>query len=209
LTPNIDRIPDVTLFPYTANVHINGKLMKVHSLTFSNILNDLYALSKIAFCVDSMMEMIKVRYSDEAKDPETGKSLLPHPYKPWTEPSNDKQKAIFDKAYRSFKMFENVKEWTFMSLPLMWTFAVYGKSVTSGMRSMFGVNAKDCYVDGLVVVSALLYSITNRQYSKGYVRSPEERVQPFYLRTNVVKFWLFGSGSSLVYTFLQTLNVVP
>ena len=83
-------------------------------------------------CVDAMMQMVHVRYSAEAKD-ENGKSLLPHPYKPWEVPVSKQDPTqpppeIYDKAYRAFKMYENVKEWTFLSLPLMWTFAVYGKN---------------------------------------------------------------------------------
>merc|ERR1712238_190998 len=109
-------------------------------------------------CVDSMMAMIKVRYG--AKD-DNGKPLLPHPYKPWEiagggDEKEGQHKEIADKAYRAFKMFENVKEWTSISLPFMWTFAVYGKGMT-------GVPyVSDDLVDGAVVLSSLVYAWANR-----------------------------------------------
>jgi len=126
--------------------------------------------------------MIKVRYA--AKD-DNAKPLLPHPYKPWeTAGKEEKHKEIIEKAYRAFKMYENVKEWMFISLPLMWTFAVYGK----GMTSLPYISEN--LVDGMILLSSLLYTFANRRYTKGYVDSTGKRVKPFYLRTNVVKFWL-------------------
>lgn len=157
-------------------------------------------------CVDSMMAMIKVRYS--AKD-DDGKPLLPHPYKPWEIPGGGgdekdggKHAAIADKAYRAFKMFENVKEWTAMSLPFMWTFAVYGK----GMAGCPYVS--DDLVDGAVVLSSLVYAYANRKYTRAYIESTEKRTKSFYLRTNVVKFWLAGSAISLFHGILKRLGVV-
>merc|ERR1712183_997593 len=135
-------------------------------------------------------------------DEVTGKPLLPHPYKPWDVPKSEKQKLLFDKNYRAFKMYENVKEWTFMSLPAMWIFAVYGK----GMTESFGL--PDTLIDGTVVATSLIFVIANRFYAKGYIESADKRLPPFKVRKKVALFWLAGSAVSLFYGFLQHFGVV-
>ena len=67
-------------------------------------------------CFHAMGEQGKLRYA--AKD-DDGKPLLKHPYEPWV-PIDPKYKNLTDAAYRGFKMFENVKEWTLMSGMFFW-----------------------------------------------------------------------------------------
>lgn len=77
-------------------------------------------------CFHAMSEMSKSRY---AAHDDNGKPLLPHPYTPWKPVLGAKNQEKADDAYRAFKMFENVKEWTLLSLPLMWTFWLYAGSL--------------------------------------------------------------------------------
>lgn len=169
-------------------------------------------------CVDAMMQMVHVRYSAEAKD-EQGKSLLPHPYKPWEVPVSKPDSTqppppeIYDKAYRAFKMYENVKEWTFLSLPLMWTFAVYGKNAVQPCVAFVAASpwipmTTETMIDSTVVLTSVLYAVANRQYVTGYIASVDGRIPPFYRRTNIVKFWLTASALSLAYACFQRVNLV-
>jgi hypothetical protein len=137
-------------------------------------------------CFSAMMEMVKTRYA--AKD-DNGKPLLPHPYAPWV-PVETKYQAKADKAYRGFKMFENVKEWTLMSLPLMWLFWLYGGTLPYITEPL---------MDGAVVASSLAYVVGTHWYIFGYIESPEKRLKGFNLRRRACEFWLFGSLASFVW----------
>lgn len=148
-------------------------------------------------CVQALMEMIKPRYA--AKD-DNGKPLLPHPYEPWNTPTDPKYKETVDKVYRAFKMFENVKEWTFMSLPIMWIFAIYGGALPY---------MTDTLMDGIILSTGALYAISNVMYIHGYVEAPEKRLPGFQLRKKVVMCWLLGSFVSLVWGGLTRFGLVP
>ena len=91
-------------------------------------------------------------------------------------------------------MFENVKEWTFMSLPLMWVYATYAGSLPK---------VTDTMVDATVVGSALVYVVANRMFVKGYIESADKRLRGFRFRSRVVMFWLFGSAISVTCSALQ------
>ncbi|CAB9497001.1 expressed unknown protein [Seminavis robusta] len=145
--------------------------------------------------LDAMMTMIKTKYS--AKD-DNGKMLFPHPFAPWTK-VDPKYEDQADKALRAWRMFENVKEWTFMSLPLMWIFAGFAGSIPK---------VTDQMVDIAVVTSTIGYCYGNYLFSKGYIESPEKRLKGFNVRTNVVKFWLGGSAIAVVCTALQKYGVL-
>jgi hypothetical protein len=146
----------------------------------------------------AMKEMAKTRY---AANDENGKTLLPHPYEPWNVRTTDNPKhtEACDKAYRAFKMFENVKEWTFMSLPLVWVFAIYGGDLPY---------ATDAMMDGTILVSTGLYMLANAQYIEGYISAPEKRFKGFKLRRKVVEFWLLGCLVSIGYGGLVRYGLV-
>lgn len=146
---------------------------------------------------DAMMTMIKIRYS---KVDDNGKSLLPHPYQPWDKPSDPKYQSDFDDAYRASKMFENVKEWTLMSLPIMWCYAIYGSAIPF-------------MSDGKVEISILLSTFTwmygTYHYTRGYVKSVDERIFGFKIRTYSAQFWMFGAGAGLVAGLLERFDLLP
>jgi len=139
--------------------------------------------------------MIKPRYA--AKD-DNGKSLLPHPYAPWT-PVPPKNQAQADEAYRAYKMYENVKEWTFLSLPLLWTSALFGEALPFLTHNR---------VDALIAGTSLVWMYGNSKYISGYLKSPEDRIFGFRIRTRTTIVWLVVSSLSLGYTFLQRFNIV-
>ena len=133
-----------------------------------------------------MMEMVKAKYS--AKD-DNGKWLFPHPYQPWKN-VDPKYQDKADKAFRTFKMFENVKEWTFLALPLFWMFSIFG----GGLPFM-----NDQIMDGITLLSGIGYMIGNHMYITGYTKTPADRLKGFKIRRKVVEFWLFGSVVSTVW----------
>lgn len=148
-------------------------------------------------CAHAMSEMVKPRYA--AKD-DNGKPLLVHPYEPWNAPTdNPKYKEMCDTAFRAFKMFENVKEWTFMALPPMWVFAIYGGDLPY---------VTDTIMDGMILSSGALYMVANYWYTKGYISAPENRLEGFKLRRKVTEFWLLGSVVSIVWGGLVRFGVV-
>lgn len=144
---------------------------------------------------DAMKKMIMVRY---ASVDDNGKPLFPHPYEPW-QTVDPKYKEQAGKAYRAFKMFENVKEWTLMSLPLMWVFSIYGGGVP---------HVTDSIMDGLIMTSSGLYMLGNHWYVEGYISAPKNRLTGFKVRRRVVEFWLFGSFLSVVWGGLSRFGIV-
>jgi hypothetical protein len=134
--------------------------------------------------IDSMKRMVVARYSTK----DDGKLLFPVPYAPWTQVDpkyEDKAMALL----RSFRAFENVKEWSFIGLPLMWIFSLYGGCLPYATEPM---------VEVATLGSALVYSIGNVMFSSGYLESSEGRIKAFKIRSHVIRFWLFGSATSLI-----------
>lgn len=145
-------------------------------------------------CIVAMKDMVECRYS--LKD-ENGKILLRHPYKPW-EPVDQKHEEMAERAFRAFKMNENVKEWTFMSVPLVWSIAIFGGDLPYVTPIM---------VDTFVIASCLSYALVNHRYIKGYVESPSRRIQAFYLRFTIWKIWLILAGLCLLWGILQRFGL--
>lgn len=163
--------------------------------------HSLFAPSATSFmlilgCAQALLEMVKHRYA--AKD-ENGKPLLRHPYEPWNAPTDPKYAETLSKVYRSFKMFENIKEWTFMSMPLVWIFAIYGGTLPY---------MTDMILDGIILGTGALYAYSNVLYIHGYVESAEKRLPGFSLRKRIVFFWLFGCGASLLWSGLGRFGLV-
>ena len=185
--------------------NFNFPLPIVPLLPTTNIMealrHSLFAPSTTTFlltvgCVQAMMEMVKIRYA--AKD-ENGKPLVRHPYEPWNVPTDPKYKEALDKVYRSFKMFENIKEWTFMSLPLIWIFAIYGGALPY---------MTDFILDGIILGTGALYAFGNGLYINGYIEAPEKRLQGFTLRKRISIFWMWGSAISLLWAGLSRFGLV-
>jgi len=145
---------------------------------------------------NAMSTMLAVRY--KCKD-DNAKLLLPNPYEPWNAPTDPKYKEATDKAYRSFKMFENVKEWNFMSMPIMWVFAIFGGDLPYMTQGK---------MDGIILVSGVTYAVATHMFSSGYVQLPEKRLTGFYLRRRVCEFWLVGSLISLVWFSLGYVGII-
>lgn len=133
----------------------------------------------------AIQEMVTVRYS--TKD-DNGKPLFPHPYQPWTK-VDPKYQDQADKAWRAFKMCENVKEWTVFSLPLVWIVALFGSSLPY---------VEDSYVSYFLAVTSAMYSYATYQYIHGYIEGPDKRLKGFKLRMKVFQLWLSGSAISLL-----------
>lgn len=145
-------------------------------------------------CFHAMMEMISVRY--QVKD-DDGKLIFAHPYEPW-KPVDPKYKKDADKAYRAFKMFENVKEWTFMSVPFLWIFALYGGCLPY---------VDEDIVDVAVIVSSTIYAFGTNRFISGYIESPEKRLSGFKIRRRACEFWLFASVGSILFAAVQRFGL--
>jgi hypothetical protein len=146
-------------------------------------------------CASSIFAMNKVRYG--VKD-DNGKPLLTHPYTPWQVHKGHEEEC--DNAYRCFKMYENVKEWAFFSMPLMWIFSVFGGSLPYA-------NGKPWLVEGAVVLSAAAWMLGNKWYIDGYIKSAKDRMPGFQLRTKVFRFWLVGSAAGILCSALERFGV--
>jgi hypothetical protein len=143
----------------------------------------------------AVKENISHRYA--AKD-EDGNPVLKHPYSPW-EATDPKYKELTDKAWRAFKMAENVKEWTFASLPLVWIVGIFGGSLPY---------VSDDAVTAFLLGTSLTFAYANHKFIKGYVEAPENRIAGFKLRMKVFQVWLLGSGVSLLGYFLQATGTL-
>lgn len=163
-----------------------------HSLAIPSLTTSFIILG----CMHAMSEMVKVKYS--AVD-EHGKPLLPHPYQPWTA-TDPKYKEKTDKAFRCFKMFENVKEWTFLALPNMWIFAIFGGGLPL---------VTDPIMDGIILASGIAYMVGNHWYITGYMEAPKNRLKGFQVRRRVVEFWLLGSVVSVLWGTVTKFGIVP
>mmetsp|Transcript_7112 Transcript_7112/g.11808 ORF Transcript_7112/g.11808 Transcript_7112/m.11808 type:complete len:171 (-) Transcript_7112:537-1049(-) len=146
-------------------------------------------------CIDAMKKQIEVRY---ACLDDNGKKLFDHPYSPWEKVDPKYQKQA-DDAHRAFKTYENVKEWTFLTLPLMWMFALFGGTIPY---------VTDITVEVTVLVSSVVYMAANHMYTVGYMESAEKRLTGFLLRTNVAKFWMVASAVSLLTAALERFCVI-
>jgi hypothetical protein len=145
-------------------------------------------------CLQAMQAQAVVRYT--VKD-ENGKMLLPHPYAPWIPVPKEYQSKA-DDAYRAFKMYENVKEWALISIPLMWTSFVF----CGGLPCMNQARA-----EALIAITTAVYMYGNNVFIKGYLESADARLQGFQLRKNVVISWILISIVSMGYTALKRFGV--
>eukprot|EP00980_Cylindrotheca_fusiformis_P021552 scaffold8397_cov90-Cylindrotheca_fusiformis.AAC.6 len=134
--------------------------------------------------------VVNIKHRHMAKD-DDGKELLPHPYSPWEIPPDSKHKAMADKAWRAFKIAENIQENTVLSLPLVWIMGIFGTSTCPS-------HVTDKMVSTFLVSSTCIYTYANYKYIHGYVESPEKRLGGFFLRMKVFMAWTLLSGASIV-----------
>eukprot|EP00980_Cylindrotheca_fusiformis_P027389 scaffold20306_cov49-Cylindrotheca_fusiformis.AAC.1 len=96
-----------------------------------------------------------------------------------------------DKAWRAFKISENVQESTSLSLPLVWILGIFGTSTAPSYVT-------DKMVSTFLVSSTCIYTYANYKYIHGYLESAENRLDGFYLRMKVFMAWTLLSGASIV-----------
>ena len=125
-----------------------------------------------------------------------GKKLLQHPYRPW---KNEDAKGA-DKAYASCRAYENSKEWLQLSLPIMWTFSVFGGALPYATQNV---------IDGLTFGLSLVWCIGNEMYVNGYTAdNPDGRGPGFKVRTMVFRAWFYLSAAALTCFALTHFGLV-
>merc|ERR1712146_493042 len=85
------------------------------------------------------------------------------------------------------------------SLPLLWTSALFGEALPFMTHNR---------VDGLISVTSLVWMYGNSKYISGYLKSPEDRIFGFRIRTRTTIVWLVVSSLSLGCTSLQRFYIV-
>mmetsp|Transcript_5585 Transcript_5585/g.7074 ORF Transcript_5585/g.7074 Transcript_5585/m.7074 type:complete len:158 (-) Transcript_5585:372-845(-) len=126
------------------------------------------------------------------KNPKIRKQCLPegkftYPYTPWEHKS--------EMLYRAHRAQENMKEWSFMGIPLLFMFSTFAKRLP-----VVGE-----YEPIVTLVCGLAIAHYNRKYFEGYVESADGRIPPFKGRTNVLKFLLFGAVGSITYILAENV----
>merc|ERR1712062_496856 len=128
------------------------------------------------------------------KVPTIRKQTLPdgkftYPYTPWEHKS--------EKLYRAHRAQENIKEWSFMTIPLLFLFSTFFKRVPI-------VGEYEAIVTSAVGALIAWY---NRKYFDGYAESAEGRLPAFKKRTSLIKFLLGGTIVSMGYIVIENLGV--
>mmetsp|Transcript_25341 Transcript_25341/g.40877 ORF Transcript_25341/g.40877 Transcript_25341/m.40877 type:complete len:161 (-) Transcript_25341:125-607(-) len=123
------------------------------------------SIAMIYSTIHSIFIMNKPRYA--LKD-------FKHPYKPWTDEQSD------NKTYRGFRANMNQVEWLVYSIPI-YTFSVLFSPAYPVVGSI---------APWMCFVLALIYGQANVNYLKGYMKSTEDRMPGFKLRTHIFKAML-------------------
>jgi hypothetical protein len=133
----------------------------------------------------SMLNQSKVRY--QVVDSQ-GKKMLSHPYKPWQNVPEE-YKAGAAAAYAACRSYENSKEWLQLSLPMMWTFSLFGEALPYATHNIVSI---------LTFALSAVWFIGNHIYLKGYTaENPDGRVTGFKIRTTVFKVWTYASMAAV------------
>lgn len=83
------------------------------------------------------------------------------------------------------RSYENSKEWLQLSLPLMWTFAIFGEALPYATQNIVSI---------LTFALSAIWFIGNQMYTKGYTADkPEGRATGFKIRTTAFRVWLYGA----------------
>ena len=131
--------------------------------------------------IRSLLAQVKARYQVVDSN---NKKVLQHPYKPW-KPVPKENLAGAENAYAACRAYENSKEWLQLSMPLMWTMAVFGAALPYASQNL---------VDIATVATSLTWVIGNEMYIKGYsAENPGGRAPGFKIRTFAFRFWMYGS----------------
>lgn len=108
------------------------------------------------------------------------------PYRPWLHTD--------EKVYRAHRAVENIREWTVMTVPMIWVFSLFAKHLP-----VVGE-----YVPITTVGVSVMYAVLARLYFNGYASSMEERVRPFWIRMRLVQALLGANIISLGYAAYTT-----
>ncbi|GAB5359148.1 hypothetical protein AAMO2058_000519700 [Amorphochlora amoebiformis] len=109
-----------------------------------------------------------------------------HPYKPWTDEHSD------ERSFRGFKASQNQIEWLVYSIPIF----LFSSLFAPAFPSILGLNT-GLIAQWLLFANSLLYAKANVDYIKGYIKSSDERMPGFILRTRTVRVFLYTSLAAI------------
>eukprot|EP00562_Extubocellulus_spinifer_P009201 CAMPEP_0178507436 /NCGR_PEP_ID=MMETSP0696-20121128/20214_1 /TAXON_ID=265572 /ORGANISM="Extubocellulus spinifer, Strain CCMP396" /LENGTH=164 /DNA_ID=CAMNT_0020136915 /DNA_START=398 /DNA_END=892 /DNA_ORIENTATION=+ len=144
------------------------------------------ASASVAMVMGSVVPMMSQALLRGGLKDDNGKPVFSTPYKPWEVPA--KYASEGDDLYRAHKAAENIKEWTFHVIPLMWTFFIFGGGIPY---------IGDSAMEGAVALSTATWLFGCYKYFTGYQGSANGRQTGFMIRFLVVFFWLSGSAIGL------------
>ena len=142
--------------------------------------------ASVAMVMGSIVPMIRQAFMRGGLKDDNGKPIFSTPYKPWEVPT--KHENACDDLYRAHKAAENIKEWTFHVIPLMWVFSIFGGGIPY---------VSEGAVEGAVALSTATWLFGCYKYFKGYHKAAKDRQTGFLIRFVVVFFWLSGSAVGL------------
>ena len=103
-----------------------------------------------------------------------------------------------EEAYRSYRAYENSREWLVLSLPIFWLFSVYASSLP-----FVSDNISDIVSFG----TAIAWAVGNYLYISGYTQSAAGRMTGFRIRTLVFRTWFYLSFPALLIVALKRFGV--
>ena len=142
------------------------------------------AVGTVIMTLSTMLSLLKQGKARYAVVDSQGKKMLAHPYKPWQIVAKEYKDGA-DAAYTACRSYENSKEWLQLSLPLMWTFAVFGEALPYATQNIVSI---------LTFALSAIWFIGNQMYTTGYTADkPEGRATGFKIRTTAFRVWLYGA----------------
>jgi len=141
------------------------------------------AVTMTSTTVVALLAHVKVRYSITDND---GNKLLDFPYNP-AQKIIGREKEVA-KAVRTHRAYENSKEWTALTMPVMFAMSLYGGYLPY---------VSDRTNRWMVGLTSMTWCVGNVLYCNGYAKSNAERMIGFKIRTFAFKVFLCGSLASL------------
>jgi hypothetical protein len=142
------------------------------------------AFGMTATTVRALLMHTNYRYS--IKD-DSGEKLLTFPYDP-KQVIKGKEIEV-GIAFRTYRAYENSKEWTAITLPFVFCMSLYGSSIPYVTERMNR---------GVVGITSLGWCVGNFMYCSGYKSSNEERMPGFKIRTLCARIFMYGSCAGLL-----------
>ena len=129
--------------------------------------------------------MGKVRYVEKGKQV--------HPYKPWDDKADNA-----DMHFRAFKACQNGVEWTTFAVPLLFLFNLYTPAVPFiGAYAPWGA-----------ALLGLAFGYYNVEYIKGYIKSADDRMPGFKMRTLCFRGIFYGFVAGAACSVLKQAGVL-